>query len=68
MKINPKDYKSIPYKVKYDIKFEYDYAKSLRETMEDKVTKLEKMTALQYLYILNDKTKEKFIGLCGIFG
>ena len=68
MRLKPKDYKNIPDKDKYDIKLEYDYAKSLREMMEDKVTKLEKMTALQNLDIINDETNEKLIGLCGIFG
>jgi hypothetical protein len=32
--------------------------------MEEKIKEIEKMSAIEYLNILNDETKEKLIGLC----
>lgn len=65
MKLKPKEYKSISeIEKKKGIKFSYDYAKAQREMMEEKVKKIEKMTAVQYLETLNDEAKEKLIGLC----
>ena len=64
MKLKPKEYKNIPNKEKYEIKFSYDYQKARREALEEKVKEIEKMTAIQYLETLNDDIKEKLIGLC----
>ena len=64
MKLKPKEYKDIPNREKYEIKFSYEYQKARRETLEGKAKEKEKMTALQYLETLNDDIKEKLIGLC----
>ena len=64
MKLKPKDYKDISDKEKYEIKFDYDYAKTQREVMEKSAQEIEKMTPLEYLGTLNEETKEKLIGLC----
>ena len=64
MKLKPKEYKYIPDNEKYEIKFNYDYAKAKREMMEETYKEIEKMTALQYLETLSERIKEKLIGLC----
>ena len=64
MKLKPKEYKDIPNREKYEIKFSYEYKKARREALEGKAKEKEKMTALQYLETLNEKKKKKLIGLC----
>ena len=64
LRLKPKDYKNLSKKEKEDIKFDYLHEKALRETMEEELEKIKKMKALEYLDILNIKTKEKLIGLC----
>ena len=64
MNLEPKDYKNIPDKEKYEIQFAYDYAKIQREMMEKNVKEIEEKTPLQYLETLNEEKKKKLIGLC----
>ena len=63
MKLKPKDYRDIPDNEKKELKFQYDYEKAKRELMQEKLEEIKKMTSIEYLNILNDKTKEKLIGL-----
>ena len=62
MKLKPKEYMDIPDKDKNELKFSYDYAKARRELMEEKLKEIKKMSPVEYLNILNEKTKEKLIG------
>ena len=64
MKLKPKEYKNIPLAEKNEIKFQYLHEKAKREVMEEDIENIKKMTASEYLDILNSKTKEKLIGLC----
>ena len=64
MKLKSKEYKRIPDKEKFAIKNHYLIEKKRREMMEENVEKIQKMTALEYLDILNKETKENLIGLC----
>ena len=64
LKLKPKEYKNLSKKEKEDIKFDYLHEKARREVMEEELAKIKKMKALEYLDILNIKTKEKLIGLC----
>ena len=63
MKLKPKDYRDIPDNEKKELKFQYDYEKAKRELMQEKLEEIKKMTSIEYLNILNDKIKEKLIGL-----
>ena len=63
MKLKPKDYRDIPDNEKKELKFQYDYEKDKRELMQEKLEEIKKMTSIEYLNILNDKIKEKLIGL-----
>ena len=63
MKLKPKEYKNIPLAEKNEIKFQYMHEKAKREVMEEDIENIKKMTASEYLDILNLKTKEKLIGL-----
>ena len=62
MKLKPKEYMDIPDKDKNELKFSYDYAKARRELMEEKLKEIKKMSPVEYLNILKEKTKEKLIG------
>ena len=64
MKMKPREYKNISEKEKKDIKFSYDYEKTKADMLEEEIKNLEDMSALDYLGILNEETKEKLIGLC----
>ena len=64
LKLRPKEYKNISESEKNETKFQYLYEKGQREVIEEDIGKIEKMSALEYLDILNAKTKEKLIGLC----
>jgi len=64
LKLKPKEYKNISEREKNETNFLYLYEKGQREVIEEDIKKIEKMTALEYLDILNKKTKEKLIGLC----
>ena len=64
MKLKPKDYKNIPDKEKYELKFSYDLQVATRQALEENIVKINKMTPLEYLNILNDEMKKKLIGLC----
>jgi len=64
MKMKPREYKNISDKEKNDIKFSYDYEKTKADMLEEEIKNLEDMSALDYLGILNEETKEKLIGLC----
>ena len=59
----PKEYIDIPDKYKKELKFDYDYTKEKRELTEEKLDETKKMSPIEYLNILNEKTKEKLIGL-----
>ena len=63
MKLKPKDYRDIPDNEKKELKFHYDYEKAKRELIHEKLEEIKKMTSIEYLNILNDKIKEKLIGL-----
>ena len=56
--------KKIYQKEKEDIKFDYLQEKARREIIEEELEKIKKMKVLEYLDILNIKTKVKLIGLC----
>ena len=64
MKLKPKDYKNIPDKEKYELKFSNDLQVATRQALEENIVKINKMTPLEYLNILNDEMKKKLIGLC----
>ena len=64
MKLKPREYKNIPDKEKKEIKFNYDYEKARREYLEEQIQKINDMTPIEYLNLLNDEIKEKLIGLC----
>ena len=64
LRLKPKDYKNISEREKNETKFQYLYEKGQREVIESDIEKNKKMSALEYLDILNQKTKEKLIGLC----
>ena len=40
------------------------YEKGQREVIENDIEKIKNMSAIEYLDILNNKAKEKLIGLC----
>ena len=40
------------------------YEKGQKEVIENDIEKLKKMSSIEYLDILNNKAKEKLIGLC----
>ena len=63
MKLKPKKYKNIPDKTKKDIKFNFEHEKAQRELMEDNLEEIKKKSRIEYLEILNEKTKEKLIWL-----
>ena len=64
MKLKSREYKNIPDKEKKEIKFNYDYEKARREYLEEQIQKINDMTPIEYLNLLNDEIKEKLIGLC----
>ena len=64
MKLKPKEYKNIPDKTKKDIKFNFEHEKARRELIEENLEEIKKKSIIEYLEILNEKTKEKLIGLC----
>ena len=64
MKLKPREYKNIPDKEKKEIKFNYDYEKARREYLEEQIQKINDMTPIEYLNLLNDEIKEKLISLC----
>ena len=64
LRLKPWEYKNISESEKNETKFQYLYEKGQREVIKEYVKKIEKMSALEYLDILNSKTKEKLIGLC----
>ena len=45
-------------------KFSIFYEKDQREVIENDIEKIKNMSAIEYLDILNNKAKEKLIGLC----
>ena len=64
MKLKPIVYKNILDKTKKDIKFNFEHEKTRRELMEENLEEIKKKSIIEYLEILNEKTKEKLIGLC----
>ena len=64
MKLKQREYKNIPDKKKEEIKFNYDYEKARREYLEEQIQKINDMTPIEYLNLLNDEIKEKLISLC----
>ena len=64
LRLKPKEYKQISEKEKKEIKMAYEYEKAKTEVYEDDIKKMEKMSALDYLSIISEETKEKLIGLC----
>ena len=63
-KLKPKEYKDIPDTVKNEIKFAYDYHKARKDSIEDKIKKIENMSPFEYLNELNEVTKKNLIGIC----
>ena len=61
--LKPKDYKNTFEKEKNEKNFIYLYEKGQRKVIEEDINQIEKMSALEYLDILNKKTKQKIIGL-----
>ena len=53
-KLKPKEYKDISDTVKNEIKFAYDYHKARKDSMEDKIKKIENMSPFEYLNELNE--------------
>jgi len=64
MKLKPNEYKNIPDKTKKDIKFNLDHETARRELMQENLEEIQKKSIIEYLDVLNEKTKEKLIGLC----
>ena len=63
-KLKLKEYKDIPDTAKNEIKFAYDYHKARKDSMEDKIKKIENMSPFEYLNELNEVTKKNLIGIC----
>ena len=64
MKLCPKEYKNISDKEKKELKFNYEHEKARRELMDEEIKKINDMSPIEYLNLLNEDTKEKLIGLC----
>ena len=64
MKLKPNEYKNIPDKTKKDIKFNLDHETARRELMQENLEEIQKKSIIEYLDVLNEKTKEKLMGLC----
>ena len=61
--MKPKEYKKLSKKEKDEIKYDYEHEKTRKEIYEEGIEKLDIIEVLDYLSILNDEVKEKFIGL-----